>query len=82
MRSCSRRCLWRTRTGSSTLQRFTHLMGRSLAGPIQLNRACPRGHVRQADEPGGEERSGLARRFFIALVSRATCAAIAAAHGA
>ena len=29
-----------------------------------LERLVAKGHVRQADEPGGEERSGLARRFF------------------
>jgi DNA-binding PadR family transcriptional regulator len=29
-----------------------------------LERLVAKGHVRQVDEPGGEERSGLARRFF------------------
>ena len=29
-----------------------------------LERLVAKGHVRQADAPGGEERSGLARRFF------------------
>jgi len=29
-----------------------------------LERLVAKGHVRQADEPGGEERSGLARRFY------------------
>jgi DNA-binding PadR family transcriptional regulator len=29
-----------------------------------LERLVAKGHVRQADEAGGEERSGLARRFF------------------
>jgi DNA-binding PadR family transcriptional regulator len=29
-----------------------------------LERLVAKGYVRQADAPGGEERSGLARRFF------------------
>jgi PadR family transcriptional regulator len=29
-----------------------------------LERLVAKGYVRQVDEPGGEERSGLARRFF------------------
>jgi PadR family transcriptional regulator PadR len=29
-----------------------------------LERLVAKGHARHADEPGGEERSGLARRFF------------------
>jgi PadR family transcriptional regulator, regulatory protein PadR len=29
-----------------------------------LERLVAKGYVRQADKPGGEERSGLARRFF------------------
>jgi len=43
-----------------------------------LERLVGKGHVREADEPGGEERSGLARRFF--TVTRAGEQALAAAR--
>ena len=39
-----------------------------------LERLVAKGYVRQADKPGGEERSGLARRFF--TVTRAMSSSV------